>query len=183
MSGRTRPGRGGFSRRGVGRNGVSMSQRHDIDETTTPASLDALAAALSVRWPDWYVPFVLELADAPHEPQDFWLPGGFIFASPRRAYEETMSFRRSELFFTGAPSSHLAGPAYPARPLPDRYVVVGRTGDGPVIVDTASEAASLLSLSNEGYWCDPLIDFEALGRTPVDLAREIAVGPSTKEKQ
>lgn len=146
------------------------------DDHLTGASLDALAAALSVRWPEWYRTFALELAAQPKEPRPFWLPGGFIFASPRRAFEETTAFRRGERFFSGAPSIDEAGAQWPARPLPDRYVVVGRTGEGPVIVDTPTDAPMLLWLDKEGYWREPLIDFTALGKTPVEVARAIVRG-------
>ena len=142
----------------------------------TAASLDALAAALSVRWPEWYRGFALELAANLNKSRPFWLPGGFIFASPRRAFEDTTAFRRGERFFSGVPSIDDAGPQWPARPLPDRYVVVGRTGEGPVIVDTATDAPVLLWLDKEGYWREPLIDFAALGKTPIEVARAIVGG-------
>jgi hypothetical protein len=152
----------------------------EIDDRVTPESLGALAAALSVPWPDWYPTFALELAAKPDDSGPFWLPGGFIFASPRRAFEETSAFRRGELFFSGAPSIVDAGPEWPACPLPDRYVVVGRTGEGPVIVDTAADAPVLMWLDKEGYWREPLIDFAALGKSPMEVAREI-VGRTAAE--
>jgi hypothetical protein len=152
----------------------------ELDDHMTPASLDALAAALSVRWPAWYPPFVLELAKVPNTARPYWLSGGFLFASPRDAYEETIAFRNGEMFYTGAPSMREAGPDWPPRPLPERYVVVGRQGYGPVVVDTASEAPVLRSFDNEGYWIEPLIDFVVLGKTPIEVAREIAGGPAAE---
>ena len=133
-----------------------------------------MAESLGVTWPDWYGPFVLELAGAYTDDKPFWLPGGFIFASLRRAYDETIAFRAGERFFTGAPSPHHAGPGWPPCPLPHHYVVIGATGGGPVLLDTRPEAPPLLlSLSNEGYFDPPLIDFQALNQTPLELAREI----------
>lgn len=150
-----------------------MSEKNPFDDRMTAASLDALAVALSVRWPAWYPPFVLELAKIPNASRPFWLPGGFLFASPRRAYEETVDYRAGEMFFTGAPSIDKAGPDWPQRPLPVEYVVVGRHGSGAVVVDTSSEIAILRSFDNEGYWLAPLIDFAALPNTPVEAARAI----------
>jgi hypothetical protein len=144
----------------------------------TPASLDALAAALSVQWPAWYPPFVLELAKTANSARPYWLSGGFLFASPRRAYEETIAYRNGQMLFTGAPSIREVGPDWLARPLPLKYVVVGRHGYGPVVVDTSSEVAILRSFDNEGYWLEPLIDFAALGKTPIEVAREITGGPA-----
>jgi hypothetical protein len=60
--------------------------------------------------------------------------------------------------------------------MPEQYVVVGRTGEGPVILDTSSQTALLLWLDKEGYWREPLIDFEALGKTPAEVAQLIAGG-------
>ncbi len=80
---------------------------------------------------------------------------------------------RGERFFNGAPSIDVAGPQWPARPLPDRYVVVGRTGEGPVIVDTAIDAPLLLWLDKEGYWREPLIDCSTQRKTPIEVARAI----------
>ena len=105
------------------------------------------------------------------------MPGGFLFASPRRAYEETVAFRRGELFFSGAPSVGTAGPEWPGRPLPRHFVVVGRTGEGPVILDTSRESPVLLWLDKEGYWREPIIDFAALGKDPAEVARAITAGP------
>jgi hypothetical protein len=146
----------------------------EIDDEMTPASLEALSAALSVRWPQWYPPFVLELTKMPNAVRPFWLPGGFLFASPRRAYEETMSYRRGQQFFSGAPSIDAAGPAWPAHPLPTQYIVVGETGEGAVLVDTSSQLPRLLWLDKEGYWRQPLIDFPAEGKTPAEVARAIS---------
>ena len=151
-----------------------------IDDHVTRESLDTLADALSVRWPDWYPAFALELATKPNDSRPFWLPGGFIFASPRRAFEDTIAFRRGERFFSGAPSIGQAGPEWPGRPLPDQYVVVGETGEGPLIVDTANDAPVLLRLDKEGYWREPLIDFTAQGKTPVEVARAIVGGAAAE---
>jgi hypothetical protein len=160
--------------------GGNLPVPDEIDDRMTPESLDALADALSVRWPDWYPAFALELATKPNQSRPFWLPGGFIFASPRRAFEDTIAFRRRERFFSGAPSVSVAGPEWPGRPLPDRYVVIGETGEGPVIVDTADEAPRLLWLDKEGYWREPLIDFTAQGKTPVEVARAIVSGAAAE---
>ena len=119
---------------------------------------------------------MLELAKAPNEARPFWLPGGFLFASPRRVYEETVAFRGGKEFFSGAPSIDDAGPDWPPRPLPAQYVVVGRTGEGPVIVDVSCESPVLLWLDKEGYWREPLINFAAEGKTPAEVARMIVGG-------
>ncbi len=148
----------------------------DIGDRMTAASLGALAVALGVGWSRWYPPFVLELAASPNEARPHWLAGGFMFASPRDVYKTTLAFRTEKLFFSGAPSWNEAGPEWPQRPLPDRYVVVGRTGEGAVVVDSFNDAPALLWLDKEGYWREPLIDFVSLGIAPADVARAIISG-------
>src|SRR5688500_20010748 len=92
-----------------------------LDDRMTAASLEALAAALAIRWPVWYPPFVLALAAKPNASRSSWLPGGFIFASPRRAYDDTIRFRAGALFFCGGSWDR---PGSEQGPLLDQFVVV-----------------------------------------------------------
>jgi hypothetical protein len=152
-----------------------MASAEEMGDQWTVGTFDSLASALGIRWPAWYPPFVLELATGTDTTRPYWLPGGFIYSSPRDVYENTVTFRAGRQFFCGGTWDRPGEP----RPLPHPYIMVGRTGEGPVIVDTANEAAVLLWLDKEGYWREPLIDFAATGRSPVDIARSIVASTKT----
>lgn len=136
------------------------------------AKLAALAVAIGVQWPAWFPPFLLELAaPLPSFAGDaHWLAGGFVFASPQQARDETLAFRSGALFYTGAPSGDVAGVDWPQASFSHRFAVVGRTGEGAVLVDTQRGLPALLWLDKDGYFREPLIDFVSEGREPVGVA-------------
>jgi hypothetical protein len=99
-------------------------------------------------------------------------------AAPGLRGDHRLSQRQDVIY--RCPSIDVAGPDWPPRPLPAQYVVVGRHGYGPVVVDTSSEDAVLRSFDNEGYWLAPLIDFAAQGKTPAEVARSITGNPAAE---
>ncbi len=85
-------------------------------------------------------------------------------------------FRAGRLYYCGGSIKEVGE----AQPLPERFVVVGATGEGHVIVDTANDTPVLLWLDNEGYWRNPLIDFVALSKTPDEVAKVIIGDPAAE---
>lgn len=139
------------------------------------SELDALAQEMNVNWPAWFVDLIQMLVQSMSDPTED-LPGGFLSNSAQEVYDDTQNYRGGQFYFHGIDGYR--GKTYPSiyddsEPFPHSYVVVGATGNSYVMIDCDGDKPVLWHHDQKGEWLEPLIDLEAAGLTPKQLAERL----------
>jgi hypothetical protein len=136
---------------------ANADEFNDYGTVLTAETLNRLAAAMGVQWPEWYQTLMEVLLRRLPENGD-WLPGGFLYSRPMLITRNTRAYRdgKAHVWVVEPGSRERKAVAWP-----HGHVVVGSCGEGAVVIDTASAAEKFYVIDRETQVLRVLIDVGA----------------------
>lgn len=116
------------------------------------------AAVLGIEWPQWFVELYCRLF-ADDVPRKGGRHGSFLFEGAAAICSMTTEFRNQPS--VAEPSSSDPSPTWQV--LPQRFVVVGVSSDGYILLDTLLESRVLFRIDTESYRILQFLSLEEMG--------------------